>query len=55
MLRLAVADFAVGVSESVTITVKLDTPAVSTAPEIAPVVLFKVNPEGSVPVETAQV
>jgi hypothetical protein len=55
MLRLAVADFAVGVSESVTITVKLETPAVATAPEIAAVVPFKVNPEGRVPVVTAQV
>jgi hypothetical protein len=54
MLRLAVADF-VGLSESVTITVKLDTPAVATVPAIAAVAPFKVNPEGRVPVVTAQV
>ena len=53
MLRLAVAVLAVGVSESVTATVKLDAPAAVTVPEIAPVVLFKVSPEGRVPLMTA--
>ena len=54
MLRFAVAVLAVGVSESVTATVKLDDPVAVTVPEIAPVVLFKASPEGRVPVVTAQ-
>jgi hypothetical protein len=52
--RSFVAVPAVGVAESVTVTVKLDTPAVVGAPEITPVELSD-NPAGSVPGGTDQV
>ena len=53
MLRLAIAVLAVGVSESVTETVKLEVPAVVGLPEIAPAAL-RVRPAGKLPVVTAQ-
>jgi hypothetical protein len=49
-----VAVCAVGVSESVTVTVKFDGPAVVGVPEIAPVELFRDNPPGKLPVVTDQ-
>jgi hypothetical protein len=55
MLKFAVAVFAVGVSESVTVTVIGDVPAVVGVPEIAPVAAFRDRPAGKVPVVTAQV
>ena len=57
MLKLAVAFPAVGVSESVTVTVKLSVPTNVPVgvPEITPVEAFNVNPEGRLPVVTAQV
>lgn len=55
MLRFAVAVFAVGVSESVTVTVKFDVPAVVGVPLIAPVLELSISPVGNDPVVTAQV
>ena len=57
MLRFAVAVFWVGVSESVTVTVKLIVPVTFPlgVPEITPVVAFKLSPAGKLPVVTAQV
>jgi hypothetical protein len=56
MLRFALAVFAVGVCESVTVTVKfvalVKLPV--GVPEITPVAPFKVSPAGNVPVVTAQ-
>jgi hypothetical protein len=54
MPRFFVAVCAVGVSESVTVTVKFDVPAVVGVPEIAPVELFKDSPAGKLPVVTDQ-
>jgi hypothetical protein len=54
MPRFFVAVCAVGVSESVTVTVKFDVPAVVGVPEIAPVELFSESPLGRLPVVTAQ-
>jgi hypothetical protein len=56
MLRFAVAVF-FGDSESVTVTVKFTVPVSVPVgvPEIAPVVAFKLNPAGKLPVVTAQV
>jgi len=45
---------AVGVAESVTVTVKVDVPAAVGEPEIMPE-LLSVSPAGRVPVVTAQV
>ena len=53
MLRLAVAVLAVGVSESVTVTVKLTVPEAVGVPEIAPVAPLRVRPAGKLPVVTA--
>jgi hypothetical protein len=55
MVRFAVAVFAVGVSESVTVTVKFTVPDAVGVPEIAPVAVFNVKPAGKLPVVTAQV
>ena len=55
ILRFAVAVFAVGVSESVTVTVKFTVPDALGVPEIAPVAAFNVKPAGKLPVVTAQV
>ena len=57
MLRLAVAVFLVGDSESVTVTVKLTAPTNGPVgfPVMAPVVAFKLNPAGRLPTVTAQV
>jgi hypothetical protein len=55
ILRFLVAVWAVGVSESVAVTVMLDVPAVVGVPEIAPVELFKDSPAGKLPVVTDQV
>ena len=54
MLRFAGAVFAVGVSESVTVTVKFVVPtaAVVGVPEIAPVAALRVRPAGKLPVVT---
>jgi hypothetical protein len=49
ILRLAVAVCAVGVSESVTCTVKLVVPVAVGAPVIAPVAAFNVSPPGRLP------
>jgi hypothetical protein len=51
MLRAAVADNAVGVSESVTFTVKLTGPVTLPVgvPEITPVLAFRVSPAGREP------
>jgi hypothetical protein len=54
MLKLAVAVLAVGVSESVTVTVKGVVPAVVGVPEIAPVAPLRVSPAGKLPVVTCQ-
>jgi hypothetical protein len=45
---------AVGVAESVTITVKLEVATVVGVPVIAPVAVFSVSPAGRVPTETDQ-
>ena len=52
-LKLAVAVLAVGVSESVTVMVKLAVPEAVGVPEIAPVEAFRVRPAGKFPVVTA--
>ena len=52
-LKLAVAVLAVGVSESVTVTVKFAVPGAVGVPEIAPVEAFRVRPAGKLPVVTA--
>jgi hypothetical protein len=56
MLRFALAVFAVGVSESVTVTVKLVVPVKLPVgvPEITPLDAFKLSPAGRLPVVTAQ-
>lgn len=54
MLRFAVVVAAVGVSESVSVTVKLDVPRAVGVPVIAPVELLSVRPGGKLPVVTAQ-
>jgi hypothetical protein len=54
MPRFLVAVWAVGVSESVTVTVKFDGPAVVGVPEITPVEVFSESPVGRLPVVTAQ-
>lgn len=55
ILRLALAVFAVGVSESVAVTVKLTVPTNVPVgvPEITPVKAFNDNPAGKLPVVTA--
>jgi hypothetical protein len=55
MLRLAVAVLAVGVWESVTVTVKFEAPVKLPVgvPEITPVELFRVSPAGRLPAVTA--
>ncbi len=55
MLRLAVAVWPVGVSESVTVTVKLSVPTNVPVgvPEITPVKAFSDKPTGRLPVVTA--
>jgi hypothetical protein len=55
MLRFFVVVWAVGVSESVAVTVKLAVPAVLGVPVIAPVETFRPNPAGKLPVVTAHV
>ena len=55
MLRLAVALRAVGVSESVTLTVKLDVPVTVGVPEIRPVLLLRLRPGGRLPTLIDQV
>ena len=55
MLRFAVAVFAVGVSESVTVTVKFVVPEAVGVPEIAPVAALSNNPVGKLPVVTVHV
>jgi hypothetical protein len=50
-----VAVAAVGVAESVTITVKFAVPAVVGFPVIAPVEVLRLRPAGRVPVEMLQV
>jgi hypothetical protein len=57
MLKLALALPPVGVSESVTVTVKLSVPTNVPVgvPEITPVAAFNDNPEGRLPVVTAHV
>ena len=57
ILRALVADCAVGVSESVTFTVKLIAPVVVPVgvPAIAPVDAFRVSPAGKLPLETLHV
>ena len=54
MLRLALAVLPVGVSESVTVTVKLSVPTKVPVgvPEMTPVEAFKDKPEGRLPVVT---
>ena len=52
MLRFAVAVFAVGVSASVTVTVKLAVPEAVGVPEMAPVEALSVRPAGKLPVVT---
>jgi hypothetical protein len=54
MLRLAVAVLAVGVSESVTVTVKFTVPEAVGVPEMAPVAELSTRPAGKLPVVTAQ-
>ena len=49
MLRFAVAVFAVGVSESVTLTVKFAVPEAVGVPEMAPVAALSVKPTGKLP------
>ena len=53
MLRLAVAVFAVGVSESVTVTVKFVVPEAVGVPEMTPVAPLRARPAGKLPVVTA--
>jgi hypothetical protein len=53
ILRFAVAVFAVGVSESVTVTVKFVVPEAVGVPEMAPVAALRVRPAGKLPVVTA--
>ena len=53
IVRLEVAVLAVGVSESVTVTVKFEVPGEVGVPEMAPVAAFKVRPAGKLPVVTA--
>jgi hypothetical protein len=53
MLKFAVAVLAVGVSESVTVTVKFAVPEAVGVPEIAPVAALRVRPAGKLPVVTA--
>lgn len=57
IVRLADAVCAVGVSESVTVTVKVVGPVAVGVPEITPVAVFSVNPGGrlALPPVTAQV
>jgi hypothetical protein len=52
MLKLAVAVLAVGVSESVTVTVKFDVPDEVGVPEMAPVEALRLSPAGKLPVVT---
>jgi len=56
ILRFALAVFALGVSESVTVTVKLSVPTNVPlgVPEITPVAEFNDRPVGKLPVVTAQ-
>ena len=56
IVRLADAVCAVGVSESVTVTVKVVGPVAVGVPEITPVAVFSVNPGGrlALPPVTAQ-
>ena len=56
IVRLADAVFALGVSESVTVTVKVVWPVAVGDPEITPVAVFSVNPGGrlALPPVTAQ-
>lgn len=49
MLNACVADCATPALESVTFTVKLDTPAVVGVPVIAPVLLLRLKPAGKLP------
>jgi hypothetical protein len=55
MLMAAVAVSPVGLVESVTLTVKFEVPDVVGVPVIAPVLVFKLKPAGSVPTLIAQV
>ena len=57
IVRLADAVCAFGVSESVTVTVKVVWPVAVGVPEITPVAVFSVNPRGrlALPPVTAQV
>jgi hypothetical protein len=55
MLRFLVAVCGVGVSESVTVTVKFVVPEAVGVPVIAPVEAFSESPFGRLPVVTAQV
>ena len=57
ILRFALAVLPVGVSASVTVTVKLSVPTKVPVgvPEITPVAGFNVRPEGKAPVVTAHV
>jgi hypothetical protein len=55
MLRACVAVCAVGVAESVALTVKLLVPVVVGDPVIAPVLLLSVSPAGSKPTVTVHV
>ena len=55
MLKFAVAVLAVGVSESVTVTVKFVVPEAVGVPEIAPVAVLRVRPAGRLPVVTDHV
>ena len=55
MLKFAVAVLAVGVSESVTVTVKFVVPEAVGMPEITPVAPLRVRPAGKLPVVTAHV
>ena len=52
--RFAVFVSAVGLLESVTVTVKLEVPTAVGLPVMAPVVSFSVSPAGRVPVVTVQ-
>ena len=49
MVKFAVAVLAVGVSESVTVTVKLAVPEAVGVPEMAPVAALSVKPAGKLP------
>jgi hypothetical protein len=55
MLRACVAVCAVGVAESVALTVKLLAPVVVGVPVIAPVLVLSVRPAGRAPTVTAHV